>query len=97
MSEDFSWAKISSMTSEIRGMEIWPWCGFPVKAEITRSHTSTKQINHATCRSQYFNENFYCKNCLPVFLTMTGKPAVGSLTAMAKDDWCSFLPRCLIA
>ena len=72
-------AKISSTTSEIRGMEIWLWCGFPVMVETTRSHICTKQINHATSRSQYFNENFYCKNCLRVLLTMTGKPAVRSL------------------
>ena len=42
--------------------------GFPVIAETTRCHTFTKEINHASPRSQYFNENFYCKNCLRVFL-----------------------------
>ena len=86
ISEDFSWAKFSSTTSEIHGMEIWLWCGFPFMAEITRSHTFTKQISHTTSRSQYFNENFYCKKCPGVFLTMTGKPAARSLIAMAKDD-----------
>ena len=78
--------KISSTTSETHGMEIWFWCGFPVMAEITHRHTFTKQISHATSLSQYFNENFYCKNCLRVFFTMTGKPAVRSLISMAKYD-----------
>ena len=59
-------------------------------AEITRNHTFTKQISHATSRSQYFDENFYCKNCLRVFLTMTRKQAVRSLITMAKDDKYSF-------
>ena len=38
--------------------------GFSVIAEITHCHTFAKEINHARVRSQYFNENFYCKNCL---------------------------------
>ena len=42
--------------------------GFPDIAEITRCHTFTKEINHARARSQYFNENFCCENCLRVFL-----------------------------
>ena len=86
MSEDFSRAKISSTTSEIHGMEIWPWCRFPVMPGITHSHTFIKQISHATSRSQYFDENFYCKKCLRMFLTMTGKRVARSLIAMAKDD-----------
>ena len=49
--------------------------GFPLIAEITRCHTFTKEINHASARCQYFNENFCCKNCLRVFSAMTGKPA----------------------
>ena len=49
--------------------------GFTVFAEITCSHIFTKDINHASAHSQYFNENFYCKNCLRVFSAMTGKPA----------------------
>ena len=76
--------------NEIHGMEIWLWDGFPVMAETTRNHTFTKQISHATSRSQYFNENCYCKNCLRLFLAMTGKSAVRSLIAMAKDDKYSF-------
>ena len=52
--------------------------GFPVIAEITRCHTFTKEINHASTCSQYFNENFYCKNCLRVFSAMTGKKALAS-------------------
>ena len=55
-------------------------------AEITHRHTFTKQISLATSLSLYFNENFYCKNCLRVFLTMAGKPAVRSLISIAKDD-----------
>ena len=86
MSENFSRAKISSTTSEIHGMEIWPWYRFPVMPGITRSHTLLKQISHATSRSQYFNENFYCKKCLRMFLSMTGKPAARSLIAIAKND-----------
>ena len=43
-------------------------------AEITRCHTFTKEINRASARSQYSDENFYCKNCLRVFSAMTGKP-----------------------
>ena len=76
--------------SEIYGMEIWLWGGFPVMAEITRNHTFTKQISHATSRGQYFDENFYCKNCLLVFLSITRKQAVRSLITMAKDDKYSF-------
>ena len=49
--------------------------GFPLIAEITRCHAFTKEINHASARCQYFNNNFYCKNCLRVFSAMTGKPA----------------------
>ena len=49
--------------------------GFPLIAEITRCHAFTKEINHASARCQYFNDNFYCKNCLRVFSAMTGKPA----------------------
>ena len=45
-------------------------------AEITRCHTFTKEINRASARNQYSNENFYCKNCLQVFSAMTGKPAL---------------------
>ena len=86
MSEDFWWAKISSTTSEVHGMEIWLWSGFPVMAKITCSYIFTKQISHAISCSQYFNENFYCKNCFRVLLTMTGKPAVRSLILIAKDD-----------
>ena len=41
--------------------------GFPVIAKITCCHTFTKEINHVRARNQYFNENFYCKNCLQVF------------------------------
>ena len=41
--------------------------GFPVVAEITSCHSYIKEINHARTRSQYFNENVYCKNCLRVF------------------------------
>ena len=48
---------------------------FPVIAEITRCHTFINEIHHASARCQYFNENFYCKNCLRVFFAMTGKPA----------------------
>ena len=50
--------------------------GFPLIAEITRCHTFTKEINHASVRSQYFEESFYCKNCLRVFSDMTGKPVL---------------------
>ena len=55
--------------------------GFPVIAlsciaEITRYNTFTKEINLARARSQYFNENLFCKNCLLVFSAMTGKPAL---------------------
>ena len=50
--------------------------GFSVIAEITRCHTFTKEINHEIARSQYFDENFYCKNSLPVFSAMTGNPAL---------------------
>ena len=50
--------------------------GFPVIAEITRCHISAKEINHASARSQYFNENLDCKNGLRVFSAMTGKPAL---------------------
>ena len=49
--------------------------GFSVITEITRCHTFTKEINHARARSQYFNENSYCKNYLRVFSAMTGKLA----------------------
>ena len=49
---------------------------FPVIAKITRCHTFTKEINHARARSQYFNDNFYCKNCLRTFSAMTEKPAL---------------------
>ena len=47
----------------------------PVIVEITHCHTLTKEINHASGCSQYFNENFYYNNCLQVFSAMTGKPA----------------------
>ena len=50
--------------------------GFPLIAEITHCHTFIKEINHASACIQYFNENFYCKNCLRVFSAMTGKPAL---------------------
>ena len=45
---------------------------FLVISEITRCHTFTKEINPASDHSQYFNENFYCKNCLGVFSAMSG-------------------------
>ena len=45
-------------------------------AEITRWNTFTKEINNASARSQYFDENFYCKNCLHVFSAMTGNSAL---------------------
>ena len=48
--------------------------GFPVIAEISRNHVSTKEINHANTRSQHSEGNFYCKNCLRAFSTMTGIP-----------------------
>ena len=44
--------------------------------KITRSHAFTKEVNHASARSPYFNKNFHCKNCLRVFSTMTGKSAL---------------------
>ena len=50
--------------------------GFPVIGEITPCHTFTKEINHASARSQYLNENFCCKNYLLVYSAMTGNPAL---------------------
>ena len=47
--------------------------GFTVIAEITRCHTFTKEIDYASALSQYFDENFYCKKCLPVFSAKTRK------------------------
>ena len=64
--------------------------GFPIIAEITHCHTFTKEINHASSRSQYFNENFYCKNCLRVFSAMTGKPAL-DLRSEVFDEIYLFL------
>ena len=46
--------------------------GFPAIGRITRSHVFTKEINHASTRSQYFNENFHCKNCPRMFSAMAG-------------------------
>ena len=37
----------------------------PLIEEFTRLHTFTKEINHASAQSEYFNENLYCKNWLP--------------------------------
>ena len=36
----------------------------PVIAANSRCGTFTKEINHASTRSQYFIETFYCKDCL---------------------------------
>ena len=58
--------------------------GFPVIAQTSRSHVFTKEINHASTRSQYLNGNFYCKNRLRVFSAMTGKPA------LRMDDFILF-------
>ena len=44
-------------------------------AEITRWHAFIKDVNRKSTRSQYSNENFYCKNCLRMLSAMTGKPA----------------------
>ena len=49
--------------------------GSPLIAEITCCHTFTKEINYASGRSHYFDENFYCKNCLRVFSAMKGTAA----------------------
>ena len=54
-------------------------------AEISRSHAFTKEINHADARSQYFNENFYCRNCLLVFFAMTGKPALRRISSLHRN------------
>ena len=61
------------------------WGGFPLIAEFTGCHTFTKEINHASARCQYFNENFYCKNCLRVFSAMTGKPALTVFSKFLHD------------
>ena len=58
---------------------------FPVIAEISRSHTFLKEINHASARSQYFNGNFYCKNCLRVFSAMTGNKAKGGIVESRRN------------
>ena len=50
--------------------------GFPVIPQTSLSHVFTKEINHASTRSQYLNGNFYCKNRLRVFSAMAGKPAL---------------------
>ena len=55
-------------------------------AKITRSHTFTIEINHASALSQYFNENSYRKNCLRLFFAMTGKPAL--------DRFVIYCPLC---
>ena len=44
------------------------------QCKFYRCHTFTKEINHARAGSRHFNENYYCKNCLPVFSAMTEKP-----------------------
>ena len=46
---------------------------FPVIAHNTRGHTCTNESNHARARSQYFNENFYCKICERVLLFKLSK------------------------
>ena len=45
--------------------------GFLAMQEISRCYTCTKEINHASARTQYVNENIYCKNCLRVFSAIT--------------------------
>ena len=58
----------------------------PVIAEITRSHVFTKEIYHASTRSQYFNGNFYCKDYLRVFSAMIGKPASFRITTVLEQN-----------
>ena len=48
------------------------WGGFPFIAETTAILLQKKSIIQVPC--QYFNESFHCKNCLPVFSAITGKP-----------------------
>ena len=61
----------SCLSCLIRGN---PWGRFPVMAEITCCNTFTKDVNHARACSQYFTDNFSCKNCLRMFSAITGKP-----------------------
>ena len=49
----------------------WSKGGLPVTPETL----PTKEINHASTRSQYVKGNFYCENCLQVSSAMTGKLA----------------------
>ena len=44
-----------------------PKGGFPLMAEITRCHNFAKEINRASARSQYSDENFYGKNVCECF------------------------------
>ena len=47
-------------------------------------------MNYARARSQYFNENFYCKNCLRVFSAMTGKPVL-ELLLKGEAVWVFYI------
>ena len=51
----------------------------PVIAEVSHCHIFAKEINHTSASSQYFNENFWCKNCLRMFSAITLKLALITL------------------
>ena len=53
----------------------------------------TKEISHASTRSKYYNEKFYCKNCLRVVSAMTGKEALFFKLRLWLAD--SRLPFCV--